>query len=155
MSENNLSIKRNFAVTYNKVADDLWSAYAELNDEQHNIMTRLDISIPNLTIRDASIIFNKKPMEQCQEISEKAKCLIGVSIIHDLTTTLNELFVGADGCPNIRSLFGISGPGFIYVYYPQLIKEGKYTHQEWWKMAATELKDECIAHKRLSEKYSK
>jgi len=148
-------IERKFCVSYIQVSDDLWIAQAELQDEQHNIITRLEISIPELIVKDASIEFKRKPMESCEEICNKGKELIGVSVIHELSQKLDELFVGSDGCPNLRSLFGISGPGFIYAYYPQMMKEGKIKQEEWWKLVATDLKNDCIAHKRMNEKFSK
>jgi hypothetical protein len=153
--ESNSLIQRNFSVSYYQVSDTLWLAHAELQDDQHHIITKLEISVPELKIKDASIELKRKPMEHCLEICNKTKELIGVSVIHDLSKKLNELFFGAEGCPNVRNLFGVSGPGFIYIYYPKLIQEGKITQMDWWKLVGSELKDECIAHKRMHEKYSK
>ncbi len=148
-------IQRNFSVSYYQISESLWLAHAELQDEQHNIITKLEISVPDLKVTDASIELKRKPMEECLEICNKAKELIGVSIIHELSEKLNELFYGSEGCPNVRNLFGISGPGFIYIYYPRMIQEGKLKQTDWWKLVGSELKDECIAHKRMHEKYSK
>jgi hypothetical protein len=152
---NDILISRNFSVSYYQISDTLWIAQAELQDEQHNIISKLKISIPELKVEDAFVLFKRKPLEQCLEICEKVKELKGISVIHDLSNKLNELFLGPEGCPNVRNLFGISGPGFVYVYYPKLIQEGKISQMDWWKIVGTELKDDCIAHKRMHEKFSK
>jgi hypothetical protein len=151
--EHTAVIQRNFSVRYSQTSEIVWLAHAELQDEQHNIITQLEIRVPELTIQDASIEFKRQPLEQCREICQKAKALIGVPILHDLSTQLDHLFRGAEGCPNVRNLFGISGPGFIYVYYPKLIQEGKMTQMEWWKFVGSELQNECLAHKRLHKQY--
>ena len=152
--DNNELINRNFSVNYCQSSDTLWLAQAELQDEQHNIISKLKISVPELKIEDASVLFKRQPLEQCLGICDKVKELIGLSVMHDLSNKLNELFLGPEGCPNIRNLFGISGPGFVYVYYPKLIQEGKFTQMDWWKLVGSELKNDCIAHTRMHEKYS-
>jgi hypothetical protein len=152
--ESNTLIQRHFTVSYYQVSDALWLAQAELQDEQHHIITKLKIQVPALKIQDAHIEFKRKPLEQCLEIGQKAKELIGVLVMHDLSRKLNELFSGPEGCPNVRHLFGVSGPAFIYTYYPKLMREGKITQTDWWKIAGSELRDDCIAHKRMYETYA-
>lgn len=147
--------QRNFSVKYSILSESLWLITAELLDSQHNIITKLEVRVPDLVVEAASIEFNNQPLEQCREICDKANELVGCEIVHELSQKLDELFVGPLGCPNVRSLFGISGPGFIYIYYPYLMKEGKMSQQDWWKMVGTELKDECIAHRRMAELFSK
>jgi len=102
--ESKILIQRNFSVSYYQLSDTLWLAHAELQDEQHNIIAKLEISVPELKIKDASIEFKRKPLEQCLEVCNKTKELIGVSVIHDLSRKLNEQFSGSDGCPNVRNL---------------------------------------------------
>jgi hypothetical protein len=143
--------QRDFSVKYSRVKEDLWLVSAELVDQQHSIGTKLEIDTPTLQVSAATINFRKYPLKECLEVSEKAKELIGCSVIHELSQKLDQLFSGPYGCPNVRHLFGISGPGFVYVYYPELLSEGKMRQQEWWEIVGTKLRDDCIAHKRLSE----
>jgi len=145
--------QRDFSVKYSDVSEDRWLVSAHLIDQQHDIMTELEIDIPTLSVSGSRIEFRRSPLKQCLELSEKAGELIGCSVIHELSHELDQLFSGPYGCPNLRHLFGISGPGFIYVYYPKLLTEGKMKQEEWWKMVGTKLKDDCIAHKRLSEQF--
>jgi hypothetical protein len=143
--------KRNLSVSYSKTTENLWLVSADLADEQHNITAKLEIDIPSLTISGASVEFIKYPLAHCLEVAQKAKDLIGCSVFHELSQRLDELFSGPEGCPNARNLFGISGPGFIYTYYPHLIKEGRMKPEDWWKIVGTELRNDCIAHKRMAE----
>jgi hypothetical protein len=145
---------RDFSVKYTDVSEDRWLVSAQLVDQQHNIVTELEIDIPTLSVSNAGIDFIKYPLKQCLELSEKARELIGCSVIHELSQTLDRYFSGPYGCPNVRHLFGISGPGFIYVYYPKLLSEKKMNQDDWWKMAVTTLRDDCIAHKKLAEQFT-
>ncbi len=145
--------QRHFSVNYISVSETLWVASAELRDPQHDIETKLEVDIPSLRISQASIDFRKYPLKQCLEICGKAGELIGCAVLHELSPKLDELFSGPNGCPNVRHLFGISGPGLIYAYYPQMINEGKIRQEEWWNVVRNELKEDCLAHKRLSAGY--
>lgn len=152
MNENmNLIEKRNITVNYNQISDELWETTAELVDNQHDMKTLLEIDTTNMTVRNARIVFKKCPLEQCLQIQDKAKELIGCLVFDELSHKLDELFKGALGCPNVRNLFGASGPGFIYVYYPNLVQEGTISKEEWWKIVETKLSNVCIAHTALSK----
>ena len=145
--------QRDFSVKYTEVSENRWLVSSQLVDQQHDIVTELEIDISTLRVSDANIDFKRFPLEQCLELAEKSKKLIGCSVIHELSRELDQLFSGPYGCPNLRHLFGISGPGFIYVYYPKLLSEGKMKQDEWWKIVGTKLRDDCIAHKMLSEQF--
>ncbi len=146
--------QRNLSVSFSKATENLWLVSAELVDEQHHIAAKLEVDVPSLKISGASVEFAKYPLKDCLEVANKAGELIGCSVFLELSPRLDEIFAGPEGCPNVRNLFGVSGPAFIYTYYPYLIKEGKMRPEEWWRMAGTELRNECLAHKRMAEKFS-
>jgi len=60
--------------------------------------------------------------------------------------------MGAQGCPNIMSLLGVSVPGFIYTYYPHLVKIGKMKQEELINYFITNFPDDCLAHTLFNKK---
>lgn len=142
---------RNFEVNYYEVENNIWRAISHLKDTQHDIVTIVDVSMPNMIILDAKIEPLRYPMKNCVFINDKIKKLIGVSIISSgFISKCDELFCGEMGCGNIRMLLGISVPGIIYSYFPHQIKIGNMTENQWWSFCKEKLSNACIAHSLMS-----
>ena len=146
IKEKTLLEERNFKVNYIRISDELWKATAELNDEIHHIRTWLDISVPELIVKDAGIEFINMPFVECKLVCEKAKKIIGTNV-QKLGFKIYRLFLGKNGCPNVYLLFGLSGPGFNSIYHLNLINEGKISQHEYNVM----MKKTCIAHKEITK----
>lgn len=69
--ESKTLVQRNFSVSYYQISGSLWLAHAELQDEQHNIITKLEISVPDLKVSDASIEYGEPHLDFYKESSLK------------------------------------------------------------------------------------
>lgn len=141
---------RNFEVKYYEMEEHIWKSISHLNDNQHDILVTVDVSVPDMIILNANVDFLNAPMKQCILIKEKMKELIGVNIFTEFNSKANELFFGEMGCPNIRLLLGISVPAIIYSYFPHQIKIGKMTEKQWWDMCKDRLANACISHSLMN-----
>ena len=151
MSEDSFSMdypvfSRNFQVEYYEKSEDLWHITSHLKDHQHDILVTLDISVPDMTIRDADVKFIRYPMEGCLKFVERMEKIVGTNLFTDFREKLAKNFLGPEGCPNVMNLIGIAAPALLFSYFPNLINRGKIKPEEWWEMVHTKLKGNCIAH---------
>jgi len=140
---------RNLKVDYYEKEDELWVAESRIVDEQHDISLITEIDMSEMVIISAEIKFARCPLQHCHFIEKKAEQLAGLKVDHDFVRNAMKIFMGAQGCPNIMTLINILIPGIIYYYYPNKIKKGDMTHEQWNKMVRTELNNDCIAHSLL------
>ena len=56
--------ERNFKVKYDEINEKLWKSTAEVEDDLHHIKTWLEISVPDLIVKDAGIEFVKMPFRR-------------------------------------------------------------------------------------------
>jgi len=142
--------QRKFNVEYFEKDEQTWRIVSHLADEHHDIIVDLDILVPDMIIRNASIKFHRYPLEQCLMIEKKAAHLIGLNIMKDYRRKVLELFMGPEGCPNLMHLLGVSVPGIAYFYYPHQLKTGKMNEDEWMDLVKTDFANDCLAHTQLS-----
>lgn len=138
--------ERNFHVDYIEKDAGVWQIISHLVDEHHDITLELDVSVPDMIIRDARITFTRYPLQQCLFIEKKSQQLIGCSILTDYRSKILPLFLGPEGCPNIMVMLGSSTPGISYFYYPHLLKTGQMTREEWDLKVKTDFARDCLAH---------
>jgi hypothetical protein len=146
--------KRKFESEYFEINETLWSITSVLQDSIHDIRTTLEISVPDLVVQQASIEFVRYPLQECLLVPAKIQALTGANLFDDFMERANQLFGGADGCPNVINLLRTSGPAFIYFYFPDLIKKGKLKNEDWWSIIAAKLSNQCIAHQMIHQKYT-
>jgi hypothetical protein len=72
--------------------------------------------------------------------------LKGMNILKDYRKKAYDLLMGPEGCPNVMNLLSVSVPGFMYIYFPHLVKTGKMKLEEWVKIIRTNLSNDCLAH---------
>ncbi len=140
---------RNFTVDYFEKDSNLWNLTSYLKDNTHEIKVELDISVPDMFIKNGNVDFIKYPMDGCLIIKEKIKEVIGLCLYDDFSYRIRQLFLGGSGCSNIMHLLGVSAPAIIYFYYTEQIKRGNMTHEQWWKFVSTKLPHACIAHTKI------
>jgi hypothetical protein len=145
---------RKFEVDYFEQDEHLWRITSRLNDDIHDIRATLDVSVPDMIIRAATLEFVRYPLEGCLLIPPKIHELIGANLMEDCSLRIRQLFLGVNGCPNVMSILGISAPGLIYFYFPDQIRKGNMKYEEWWQLCSTKLVDACIAHQQLAHKYA-
>jgi len=138
--------QKKFNVDYFEINDSTWKIASHVTDEEHDIDVEVDVSVPDMIIKDVKIKFNNYPLEYCLEIEKKASILIGVSIRDNYRETAYKTFIGPQGCPSIISLLNISVPGFIYIYYLHLVKVGKMKEDDMTNYFMTNFPDDCLAH---------
>ena len=145
---------RQFDVQYYELDEHLWRLTSRLNDDDHDIRAGLDISVPDMIVRDASVEFARYPLEECLCAAGQIKELIGANLFEDYSQRVRQLFMGPRGCPNVMTILTTSAPAVIYLYYPDQIKKGYLRPEEWWALCGTRLRDACIAHTLLAQKYA-
>ena len=137
---------RDFHVDYFEKENGLWHITSHLKDHVHDILVTMDISAPDMIIKDAEIIFIRYPLEGCLKFVDKMKNLIGTNLFSDFRETLAKNFLGPEGCPNAMNLVGIAAPAFVFFYFPNLFSRGQMKPEEWVNMMHTQLAGNCIAH---------
>ncbi|MBV7274277.1 DUF2889 domain-containing protein [Clostridiaceae bacterium UIB06] len=140
---------RNFNVDYFEKEKNIWVVKTQLADEHHEIGMEIEMDMIEMIIKDATIKFNKFPLEHCALIEEKAEKLKGMKVDNEFIKNSMKIFMGAKGCPNVMTLLNISVPGIIYYYYPYKLKTGEMKYEQWDNMIRTDLKDACLAHSML------
>lgn len=138
--------ERNFHVDYFEKESGIWGVVSHLVDEHHDITLELEVSVPQMTIRDARISFTRYPLKQCLSIENKAQQMVGCNIMTDYRSKILPLFIGPEGCPNIMVMLGSSTPGLPYFYYPHQLKIGQMSEHEWGEKVRTDFAHDCLAH---------
>ena len=137
---------RKFKVNYYEKDDTTWVAESMLDDLEHEICLTVEMDMKTMVITDASIRFDRFPVEHCPMIEDKACKLIGMKVDHGFVRRAMKHFMGPKGCPNILTLLNISLPGIIYYYYPHMVRTGRMTQEAWEHMIDTKLKNACLGH---------
>jgi hypothetical protein len=109
-------------------------------------MVTLDISVPDMVVKDADVHFIRYPLETCLKFVDKMKNIVGANLFTDFRQKLAANFFGPQGCPNAGNLVSIAAPALIFFYFPNLICRGQMKHEDWFKMVHTQLTGNCIAH---------
>ena len=60
--------------------------------------------------------------------------------------------MGTEDCPNIMNLLGIAVPGFMYTYYPHLLKTGKIKEVDLVNFFVINFPNDCLAHTLFNKK---
>jgi len=137
---------RRFDVDFYEKDEKTWVVTSKLVDDIHEISTRTEVSVPDMTITDAKIKFVKYPLDVCPKIEEKAKKLIGLNLFKNYKWKSLFIFLGSNGCGNVLSILGTGLQALIYTYFPHLIKTGKMSMEEWNKFMKTKLRKVCLGH---------
>lgn len=77
---------------------------ATLKDRYHDIEVRVTVDVATLAIASAEADFRKAPTSDCRNVAPKFKKLVGYAIGRGLQKKLAEVFGGAEGCGNMRTL---------------------------------------------------
>ena len=137
---------RNFQVDYFEKSEGLWQVTSHLKDHVHDILVRLEISTPEMIIRDAEVKFIRYPLEGCLKFVDHMKKIIGANLFENFHVKLAKIFLGREGCPNAMNLVGIAAPALMFFYFPNQMNRGKIRPDELWKLMSTKLGGNCIAH---------
>jgi len=137
---------RSFQVDYYEKNKDLWHVTSHLKDHVHDILVTLDISSPEMVIRDANVKFIRYPLEGCLKMVDRMKEIVGANLFTNFREKLTSNFAGAAGCYNVMNLISVAAPALVFFYFPNLICQGKMKPEEWWGMVHTKFAGNCVAH---------
>lgn len=95
-----------------------------IDDDQplviHDMLVELTVCITDYQIIDASAQFLSHPNENCPQITEHYKQLIGLNVARGFNRSVRELFGGPRGCAHTTALLQAMGPA---------------VHQSLWSMS--------------------
>ncbi len=143
---------RRFEVDFYEQEEHLWRITSQLRDDIHDIRVELDISVPDMVVKDAGAEFVRYPLEECLAAAPIIGKLVGACLFQDFSERSRRLFLGPGGCPNVMNLLSTSAPALIYFYFPDQIRKGAMKREEWWEMCGTKLVNECLAHRMIAAK---
>lgn len=146
-----LAAERNFKVKYYEKDKETWIVESHLIDSPHDICLKAEVNMPSLTITDAKLKFNRYPIDGCNKMEDKIKCLVGLKIDRNFMDKAINMLTGPCGCFNITSLLTISIPGIIYYYYPYKIRKKEMKQEDFDNLVKTQLKNVCLGHTLKNE----
>lgn len=76
----------------------------------HLMQVELIVGFPDMTIRDASVLFEMHPHTECVSIVDAYRGLVGLSIARGFTHRVRELFGGPRGCTHTTALLLAMAP---------------------------------------------
>ena len=83
----------------------------------HDMIVRLLIDTPGLTIEDVEVELVKVPREECSELYDSLSVIKGVRISKGFTQKMKSLLGGAKSCSHLRELVEAIGPAVIQGVY--------------------------------------
>ena len=93
--------------------------------ELHQMQLELRVSIPNLEITEANVIFETFPNSKCPLIADDYKKLIGLSISRGFTRKIRDLFGGPNGCTHTNALLQAMAPAVVQAMWSVSIRNGR------------------------------
>lgn len=76
----------------------------------HHMIVDLHVGVPDLVIKDVSIVFETHPQPACPHIAASYQGLVGLSISRGFTHKVRELFGGPRGCTHTTALLQAMAP---------------------------------------------
>ena len=140
---------RRFDVDFYEKDEKTWSVVSRLVDDAHDIRTEVEVSVPDLVIRDARVEFTRYPMDVCPRIETKVRKIIGLELLKNYNRASLFIFLGPKGCGNVLSILGTGLQAFVYTYFPHLVRVGSMTVAEWEGFCVTKLRKACLGHTLL------
>ena len=95
--------------------------------EVHQMQLELRVSLPDLTIRKAGVVFETHPHSECPLIAKDYEKLIGVSIARGFNRKTRDLFGGARGCTHTNALLQAMAPAVVQATWSVSIRNGRAT----------------------------
>jgi hypothetical protein len=93
--------------------------------EVHQMQLELRLSMPDLTIRKAQVVFETHPHSQCPLIARDYEKLEGLSIARGFNRKIRDLFGGERGCTHTNALLQAMAPAVIQATWSVSIRRGR------------------------------
>jgi|APFre7841882654_1041346.scaffolds.fasta_scaffold08100_1 hypothetical protein len=94
----------------------------------HDIMVKIIVSLPDLTIECAEAEMPTVPIEMCREVKDVVSNLAGLRITREFRSKVKEVLGGKKGCVHIKNLILFMGTAAVqgsYSYYNRVREDGK------------------------------
>jgi len=76
----------------------------------HHMIVDLYVGLPEMVIKDVSVVFEVHPQPACPHIASSYRGLVGLSISRGFTHKVRELFGGPRGCTHTTALLQAMAP---------------------------------------------
>jgi len=81
--------------------------------EMHQMQLELQVSLPDLTITQARVLFETHPHSNCPRIADDYEKLVGLSIARGFNHKIRDLFGGPKGCTHTNALLQAMAPAVV------------------------------------------
>lgn len=81
--------------------------------EMHQMQLELQVSLPDLTITRARVLFETHPHSNCPKIADDYEKLVGLSIARGFNHKIRDLFGGPKGCTHTNALLQAMAPAVV------------------------------------------
>ncbi|MBW2390207.1 MAG: DUF2889 domain-containing protein [Deltaproteobacteria bacterium] len=81
--------------------------------EMHQMQLELQVSLPDLTITRARVLFETHPHGNCPRIADDYEKLVGLSIARGFNHKIRDLFGGPKGCTHTNALLQAMAPAVV------------------------------------------
>jgi hypothetical protein len=83
----------------------------------HDLIARIWVQGPDLTISAAEAVMDQIPREMCPEVLPGIQKLVGLKIVTGFTQKVKDLIGDVKGCSHLTNLFLILGPVAVQGYW--------------------------------------
>ncbi|MBI4321864.1 MAG: DUF2889 domain-containing protein [Chloroflexi bacterium] len=128
---------KKFKIDFLKVSPNLWRLKPRVEDPIYRVVATIDVSVPDLVIRDTSVRFLNYPRRECEKAAPKIEELIGVDIRGRFPEVMNRACLGPQGCDTLFNLVNLSCRGLMYAYMAQQVGLGGISTQQYREFFAS------------------
>ena len=93
--------------------------------EVHQMQLEMRISLPDLEIREANVVFETHPHANCPIIARDYEKLVGLSIARGFNRKIRDLFGGERGCTHTNALLQAMAPAVIQATWSVSIRNSR------------------------------
>ncbi len=93
----------------------------------HQMIIRMLVGPPAMTIQDVEVEMRDVPREQCLETKNTIERLIGITVQSGFTARVKELIGGNKGCAHMTTLVTSMGQEIVQGYYTWFASRNEYS----------------------------
>jgi len=93
--------------------------------EVHQMQLEMRVSLPELKILKAQVVFETHPHSQCPMIAKDYEKLVGLSIARGFNRKIRDLFGGERGCTHTNALLQAMAPAVIQATWSVSIRKNR------------------------------
>ncbi len=137
---------RNFDVNFFEKDQNTLNLKVYMKDSYHDFVLNMDIDTKEHMIIWTELELKKKPKEECLELKNLVKEMVGARIGAGFTKTVTSTLGGSKGCPNLVNLFLISAPLALNVTATAYKQDKNITEEEMHELLSEILAGVCLGY---------